>query len=262
MLPTIQIFNRTISMYGLMGVVAGFTGVSAAMLRRNIYKLSKDDVLFASCYAGIGLLIGAKLLYFITIIPNIIKHRAVLFSSLDILIPYLSGGFVFYGGLIGAIAGFGIYCRQYKINLMNMLDLMAPSIPLIHGFGRIGCHFAGCCYGIPYHGPFHILLTHSQISPNNIPLLPIQLIESGFNFMAALWLFIFARKIRQPGKILGAYLIYYSITRFILEFFRGDIQRGIILGISTSQLISFIILPIGILLYLGFFEKINLSNKI
>ncbi len=250
MLPTITVFGKTIAMYGLMITLGIIIGVMIAILRRSKYNISKDDVIFSSCYGGIGLVVGAKLLYIITIIPHIIKNWNVIISDIKILNQVLSKGFVFYGGLIGAVIGFYIYSRMYKIDFMMLLDLMAPSIPIIHGIGRIGCFFAGCCYGMHYEGPFHIVFEHSTVAPGGIPLFPIQLVESIFNITAGILLILYTRRERKPGKAIGIYIIYYSIMRFLLEFLRGDISRGIVFNISTSQLISIFLLPLGLYLFM------------
>lgn len=249
MLSTIEVLGREISLYGLMGVIGIFFGVIVANYRRKIYNINKEDVIFSSCYAGIGLLIGAKLLFIITIIPDLLKHKDLLIANPKLLLHILSGGLVFYGGLIGAFLGFYAYSKQYKINFINLLDLIAPSIPLIHGFGRIGCFTAGCCYGIEYDGLFHVIFEQSQVAPNGVALLPVQLVSSGVNFLGCIALFIFARKKRKPGKVIGVYLIFYSIVRFIIEFFRGDVARGIFFGVSTSQWISLVLIPIGLWFY-------------
>ncbi len=199
-----------------------------------------------SFFAGLGLFVGAKLLYIITIFPKLIKFRNHFFDNPALLIPILSGGFVFYGGLIGAVLGYYLYCRKYHIVSLKMLDLISPSIPIIHGFGRLGCNFAGCCYGISYNGPFHVIFHHSFSAPNEVTLFPIQLLESGTNFLAGILLLIYAKPTRKPGNVLGYYIIYYAVMRFLLEYMRGDVARGLFLGISTSQWISLAFIPIGI----------------
>lgn len=259
MLPTISIFGKAIAMYGLMIVLGVFIGVSIAMLRHKKHNISKDDIMFSSCYAGIGLVIGAKLLYIITITPLLIKNWDILIADIRILLNAISGGFVFYGGLIGAIIGYYIYCKKYKIDIIKLIDLMAPSIPIIHGIGRLGCFFAGCCYGMHYEGPFHVIFEHSLAAPNGVPLFPTQLVESICNLLAGIGLLIYAKRIRKPGRVIGVYIIYYSIMRFLLEFLRGDISRGIILNLSTSQIISLLLLPIGLYFIIGFKPKVKIN---
>ncbi|NLP35114.1 MAG: prolipoprotein diacylglyceryl transferase [Clostridiales bacterium] len=250
MLPTITIFGKTIAMYGLMIVLGLFIGIGIAIARHKSNNFKKDDIIFASCYAGIGLVIGAKLLYILTTLPQIIKNWDVLVSDINNFYQLLTGGFVFYGGFIGAAIGFYIYCRQYNLNTIKMLDFFAPIIPIIHSFGRIGCFFAGCCYGINYEGLLHIIFEHSPVAPNGIPLFPIQLVESASNLSFGIILLFYAKKTeRKPGKVIGLYVIYYAIMRFTFEFLRGDIIRGFFLNLSTSQWISFLLLPIGVWLF-------------
>ena len=225
MLPTITIYGKTITMYGLMIVIGIFIGLVIAVQRRSKYNIKKDDVIFSSCYAGIGLIVGAKLVYIITIIPDLTRHWDKIMEKPQILIGIISGGFVFYGGLIGALIGYYIYAKQFKVNSINLVALITPSIPIIHGFGRIGCFFAGCCDGSNYQGPFHIVFKKSPAAPNGVPLFPIQLLEAGFNIIAGVLIIIYARKERRSGQIVGLYLMYYSIARFIFEFFRGDLAR-------------------------------------
>jgi phosphatidylglycerol:prolipoprotein diacylglycerol transferase len=209
-----------------------------------------EDVLFSSFFAGIGLFLGAKLLYILTILPELITYRQSFITNPAMLLPILTKGFVFYGGLLGAVIGYYLYCRNYHIKTLPLLDLIAPSIPIIHGFGRLGCYFAGCCYGIPYQGPYHLIFHQSISAPNEVPLFPTQLLESGFNFLAGILLLIYAKPTRKSGNVLGLYIIYYAAMRFSLEFLRGDAVRGVLLGISTSQWISLALIPVGIWLFI------------
>jgi len=255
MLPRLQLFGINIAMYGLMILIGTFVGISIAVLRGKKYNLGRDDIMFSSCYAGIGLIVGAKLLFIITIIPSLFTNGELYFSDHKLFLSVLFTGFVFYGGLIGAFIGYYIYCRQFHIPFIAMLDLITPSIPLIHAFGRIGCFFAGCCYGITYHGAFHVIFHQSISAPNEVPLLPIQLIESGINLLVSIGLFISSKRLRKPGQIFGIYIIYYAIMRFVIEFYRGDVARGIFFGFSTSQWISLILIPIGLWCYFSLSKK-------
>jgi len=257
MLPVIRIFGREIAMYGVFSLIGIVLGVYVATLRRKRYELEKIDVLFGACYAGIGGLIGAKLLYIITILPNIIQSIHKIINNPEFIVAIFTGGLVFYGGLIGAFIGFYIYCKKYNISFIKIIELYVPSIPLIHGFGRIGCFFAGCCYGVKYDGLLHVIFHKSVAAPNDLPLFPVQLLESLSNFIVFGILITYARKPRRAGNILGCYLIYYGIMRFILEFLRGDVVRGLIFGVSTSQWISVLIVPVGVYLYYRGWIKVN-----
>lgn len=259
MLPSISLFGLfELPTYGMIFFAAFVIAVIIALRMAPAYGVLDSDLLYASIYAAIGLAAGAKLMYFISKLPQIIRHfptfvQLIKVSPVDAL-AYAFGGLVFYGGLLGAAAGVYVYCRQYKILLYPFMDITAPLIPFVHGFGRIGCFMAGCCYGIEYHGPFSIQFPYNEMIPelSEVSRFPVQLLEAGMNFIISAVLFILMKKKKtKTGQLLGIYLIYYTIARFCLEFLRGDLIRGQIFGISTSQIISFILLPAGIILVRG-----------
>lgn len=216
------------------------------------YGYNKRDIVGVSVYAAVGLVIGAKLLYFISIIPDAITRYTELkkmweLASIEV-INYLFGGMVYYGGLFGTILGAYFYSRQHFIPYAPMMNMYAPLIPFVHAFGRVGCFMAGCCYGIEYSG-----LGCVQFPGEDISRIPVQLIEAVLNLIIAVvleWL----RHKKDSGKdgtLLGIYFVYYSVIRFVLEFFRGDQIRGGIGLLSTSQIISLLLLPVGIMLIQG-----------
>lgn len=237
-------------MYGLLILVGALAGVGVALLRAKKYHQQREDVLFCALFAGIGVAVGAKLLYLITILPDLISNWDALIHDTDALLANLTGGFVFYGGLIGAVILLIVYSKKYKIDTFTMLDVFAPAIPLIHGVGRLGCFSAGCCYGMPVDPPLGMVFPNSIAGPQDIPLLPIQLIESGLNFLLCIGLLLLSRRASKRGTLIGVYLLCYAVIRFTLEFFRFDYVRGFLLGLSTSQWISILLLPIGIALIL------------
>ena len=149
-----------------------------------------------------------------------------------------SDGFVVYGGIIGGILAGWIYCKVKKLNFLTYFDLMMPSIALAQGFGRIGCFLAGCCYGKEAYGRLSVIFTDSDYAPNNIPLIPTQIYSSILDFLHFFLLLYIARHKKAEGEVAACYLIFYSVGRFILEFFRGDLERGSIGILSTSQFIS------------------------
>lgn len=248
MLPVIHIFGHTIAMYGLMILLGAIAGVITAISLGKKYSIKAEDVLFSYLYGVIGLIAGAKILYFIVELPWIIDNIELLIQNPGLIISLLTGGFVFYGGFIGGFLMLYYYCRKYKLKLTDMLPVIIPVVPLVHAFGRIGCFFAGCCYGIPYDGPLSITFAISDYAPHSIPLFPVQLTESIVNFIIFMILFILSRKKIQSKKLLALYLIMYSVMRFVMEFLRGDAVRGIYFGLSTSQWVSIILLACGIFL--------------
>ena len=255
MLPFLDLGFIKLPMYGLMGALGTIFAILIAYLTKNRYNIKKDDVLYSACFAGIGVLVGSKLLYIIVTLPHIIENYEFYSSDKEAMLYSLFSGYVFYGGLIGGIIAGMVYGKIFKINPIKLVDIYAPLIPLIHGFGRIGCFFAGCCYGAPSE-KYGVYFEALGGAPQGVKLFPIQLVEAGINFVVFAVLMVLAiKKVFKLGGITGAYLSVYAIERFILEFFRYDSIRGGLLGISTSQWISIILFPIGISLIL-FGEKI------
>lgn len=250
MKPFFNFFGADIPLYGTLIVSAYLIGVVIAIGIARKYTLPKEDIVFVSTYAAIGLLVGAKILYFIALLPKLSGHFDLLFKYPAEFLSFAFGGYVFYGGFLGVILGVWIYCRRYQVSKMVMVNCLIPVVPFIHSIGRIGCFMAGCCYGMEYHGPFSIHFPVNEISPelNLVPRFPVQLLESGLNMLLFVALMIYGKKKRQDAKMMGFYLICYSIMRFTLEFLRGDIIRGQFVGLTTSQWVSLFLLPAGIYL--------------
>lgn len=249
MLAVINIFGHEFATYGILIFFGIFIGAFLAVKYfAKLNNVKKEDAIYCIIYAVIGLGVGAKLLYFITNVPYLIAN----YERLDILQTIRQmfvGGFVFYGGLIGAILGIYIYSKQFKIAFKNLLLMIIPVAPLVHSIGRVGCFFAGCCYGIEYHGVGSIVFTNTKYAPLNVPLFPTQLLESICNMLIFLILVYTYKKYLGTYKTVALYCILYSITRFLLEFLRGDLIRGFLFNLSTSQWISIIIFLIGIIAY-------------
>ena len=104
--------------------------------------------------------------------------------------------------------------------------MILPSVALAQGFGRIGCFLAGCCYGKETESVFSVIFQNSEYAPNHVALIPMQLYSGGLDFLHFLLLLLIARNKKEDGQVTACYLIFYSIGRFVIEFFRGDIIRG------------------------------------
>ena len=273
--PFIELGNLKLQLYYPMF----FIGFAAALLIvlaicrkydvRERFGISKKDVFGISLYGGIGLYVVAKFFFFLTRMPEVFSDLNGFKTRFDADLPgtldFLFGGMVFYGGLIGFLIGMLIYSRQNRIEFFKLADFTAPFIPLVHAIGRVGCFFNGCCYGTEYHGFFAVNYPYSTVEPelSAVPRFPVQLVETGLNvlcFTVLIYMLIISmrkgdkKKIEKDkksdkavsGRLLGIYLAYYIIVRFILEFFRADEIRGMIGVLSTSQVISILLIPITV----------------
>jgi phosphatidylglycerol:prolipoprotein diacylglycerol transferase len=139
---------------------------------------------------------------------------------------------------------------------------MAIVTCIVHGFGRIGCFMAGCCYGKPTHSLFGVTFTNPvcQAEPLHTALHPTQLYEAVFIFILMTGLIISGSKKKFNGQLFLIYLITYAIGRGVLEIFRGDIQRGFLIEnvISNSQVIALGVIVIAVYFYIRLKRKSNL----
>lgn len=231
----------TIYGYGLMIAIGIMAAYLVGEYRAKKHGLEAEHVFNYVIWCVIGGFAGSKLLYFITDIKNIITNPKVILNFQD--------GWVVYGGIIGGIFAAMMYSKIKKLKFLAYFDVLIPSVALAQGFGRIGCFLAGCCYGRETSSPFGIVFHDSAYAPNGVSLVPTQLISSGLNFVHFLILIWFAKKKKGDGQVGALYLILYSIGRFILEYFRGDLLRGSVGTLSTSQFISIFTVIAGIALF-------------
>lgn len=151
-------------------------------------------------------------------------------------------GIVFYGGLLGFLISYKICIRRTKQD-EHIMDLLAVIIPLFHAIARVGCFVGGCCFGKESSSNIAIMYRTKVLDQINISQrIPIQLIEAAFNVCLFVYLFkLFLMEEWKEKKILRKYLLLYSVGRFVIEFFRGDIVRGMVCGISFGQMCSILI---------------------
>lgn len=232
----------TVYGYGLMIAIGIMAAYLVGEYRTKRKSLNQDHVFYFVIWCVLGGFLGSKLLFFITDIRNIIDNPQKVLNLAD--------GWVVYGGIIGGILAGIVYCKIKKIKFTAYFDVLIPSVALAQGFGRIGCFLAGCCYGQETNSPLGIVFHNSSYAPNGVNLVPTQLISSGLNFIHFFILIWFANKKKADGQVGALYLILYSVGRFILEYFRGDLGRGSIGTLSTSQFISIFIVITGIALYI------------
>lgn len=230
----------TIHMYGLMIGIGFIAAYLMCSYRGRKMKMDTDVLYGILICAIIGGLLGSRLLYYIVELPRIIEDPSILWD--------FRHGYVVYGGIIGGILTAGVYLKIKKASFIEYFDLVMPSVALAQGFGRLGCFFAGCCYGRETDAWYGITFTHSSFAPNGVKLIPTQLISSAGDFLFALLLVLYARRSPARGRVGSVYLMLYGVGRFLVEFLRND-YRGSVGIFSTSQFISIGIVAAGILLY-------------
>jgi phosphatidylglycerol---prolipoprotein diacylglyceryl transferase len=189
-------------------------------------------------------------------------------SGCTAALRFWEGGFVFYGGAIATGMVLLLFCRREGWSFWRLGDLAAPSLAVGHALGRLGCFFAGCCFGKTCAAPWGlsfprgsvaydelqaigVVATHAAHTP---PLHPTQLYEAcgelgGFVLLLVLrhrWRpsdFSTTRADRRTGGLILTYAACYAALRFVVEIFRGDISRRYLVEWSWPRLAAALALP-------------------
>jgi phosphatidylglycerol:prolipoprotein diacylglycerol transferase len=161
------------------------------------------------------------------------------------------GGLVFYGGVLGAAGAVALFARRHRWPFGKVADALAPGLALGHALGRVGCFFAGCCYGKPWAGgvafprgsvAFDELLRRGLVAAGAAttpPLHPVQLYEAAGELVIFGVLLALRRRMPLPGGVALAYAVLYGVLRFGVELLRGDPGRGFVTpGLSLAQAVS------------------------
>jgi len=169
-------------------------------------------------------------------------------------ITFIAG---FLGGVISFVILIYFFMKDERKNILNILNIIIPGVVLAHAFGRIGCFSVGCCYGEETSSIFGVYFpdgTNPYFDGIYEPIHPTQLYESFFLF----GLFFSLNYISKIKNFrFSIYLISYGSFRFILEkFFRGD-SRGQLFGFPPSQILSVVMLILGVslLIYIHLHQK-------
>ena len=173
----------------------------------------------------------------------------------------LTGGLVFFGGLIGGIIGGVAYLKYVKAPVLPVADMVAPFMALAHGLGRIGCFLNGCCWGrlmetqLPWgvtyprarYGPYRQQIVDGLLSSDSarsLPVHPTQLYETCGLIVICVILLVIYRRHKHSGVVALSYLTMYGGLRFVTEFFRGESAHSVF-GMTVSQAFGLSMMVLG-----------------
>jgi len=206
------------STWGLFTAAGAVVAVLWLLRHHNNLGITQNEFWASIWTLVIGAIAGAKLLFLILGWEHYARGELRFWVDFDV-------GFVFFGGLLGAILAGLIFARIRGLSFMRGSDYYAVAIPMGHAIGRIGCFFNGCCSGHPPH--------------------PVQLYESFGLALIALMCRAVLKRVEaekaQTGTAFRCYLILYGLLRFLLDPFRADGRPERFLGFSHQQLIALLI---------------------
>ena len=228
---------RWYGMMYLLGFVAAFFIIKRLAPRRQL-MLNHDTVSDLLFYIVLGVIIGGRFGY-------VLFYNFSYFLSHPLQIFYVwQGGMSFHGGLLGVIVATLIYCRRYAIAILPLADILVISVTIGLGLGRIGNFINGELWGRVTTSPLGMIFPGAGPQPRHPSQLYEALLEGPILFCLLYWLF--SRKVRN-GTVFFAFLIFYGVGRFIIEFFREpDQQIGFLWGGATmGQLLCLAMILVG-----------------
>jgi phosphatidylglycerol:prolipoprotein diacylglycerol transferase len=256
--------------YGLL-IATGFI-IGIWLAQREGKRRGQDpekiaDLTFWILVAG---LVGSRIYYILVNWRDYFEASTFLASTSLGRIPRVlaiwEGGLVFYGGFIGAVLVAWIFMRRHGMDFLAHADTLIPSVALGHFFGRLGCFGAGCCWGDVAHAhlPWAVhfppeSLAYQTFAARPTPaaflaadrsatlgLHPTQLYES----FGELGLFLLLVLVVRPhkwfhGQVMATWLLAYALLRSVVESYRGDVERGVVMGLGVGTWTSLLIFAAG-----------------
>jgi phosphatidylglycerol:prolipoprotein diacylglycerol transferase len=207
--------------------------------------ISKDDFWRVLFICFVGAVIGGRLLFVLFELPR--SWSAIK----EVFYPWI-GGFSLFGSIIAVLATAPIYLIFKKVPVFRFFDLIALHAPILQAISRIGCFLAGCCYGAHAHprALWSITFTsYHSLAPVGVALYPTQL----YSVVISLSIFVILKFVSEkvsktPGVLLCLYLMMESLSRFFVDFWRGD--RGeLTFGLFSSM--QLIVMSLFIFVTLG-----------
>lgn len=251
-----QLGKFTIYTYGFFVALGFIVGILYA--RQEAIKVGEDpervlDLIFYIIISGI---VGARLFYVATNLSSYISDPLGIFKIWE-------GGLVFYGGFITALITAFIYVKMKGMSVGKIADIAGPTLALGHAVSRIGCFFAGCCFGKECDLPWAVTFNHTgSLAKQGVPLHPTQL-YSTINLLIIFGILLLLKsRMKIKGQLFWVYIFLYGMTRSIIEIFRGDPRGAFLFGFfSVSQTIGLTMSAIAIfmLIYLG--KQVTIAQK-
>lgn len=181
-------------------------------------------------------------------------------ESFNQFISIWQGGLAIYGGIIGGLIGLIVGCLFKKVNIIAATDMAAPVLAIGQFFGRIGCLFGDCCYGVEVTNKA-LQWFPISIKVNGAYHYATNFYEAIFNLGIFFVLTILLRKIKIKGIPTFSYLVGYGLVRYILETFRAQEQTLFVGSYPVSKLLSIICILVGVVGICTLLIVNNLKNK-
>jgi phosphatidylglycerol---prolipoprotein diacylglyceryl transferase len=237
--------------YGLMYLVAfamllvlGKKRARASMLT-GWRAIDVDDMLY---YGVFGTILGGRLGY-------VLFYKPMYYFAHPLeIVAVWQGGMSFHGGLLGVLIAMWFYARTRGKRWLDVMDFVAPLVPLGLGAGRIGNFINAELWGRPTNGSWGMIFPHVD----NLPRHPSELYEfalEGIVLFVILW--TYSKRPRPMGAVSGLFLVGYGCARFICEFARepDDFLGFLAMGLTMGQWLSLPMIVAGVIMMAWAYQR-------
>lgn len=229
---------HTYGLFAALGFLAGYA-LATALARRR--KVSPDIVGDALAPILVGGLLGARTFY-------VFFHLSEFSGAWLDAVKIWQGGLMWQGSFVGGVLAMALFLRRRNLPFLPMADLFAPAAALGQAVGRVGCLFAGCCYGRTCDLPWAVTFRHPEsLAPTGMALHPTQLYDSALNLCIATVLWGLSRRpwSDRGGRLAGLYLMMAGAARLLVEPFRADARGAGLWIFSATGLMALGLLTAG-----------------
>lgn len=246
----------SIKTYGFFIAIGVLAAMALAVKEAQRIGYDPQIVLDMAFYMVLGAIVGSRIFYVLTHLNYYSTH------PLDML-KIWEGGLTFFGGFILALAACMWMAKKNGLPLWQTFDLFAPSLAIGVMFGRMGCFFAGCCYGRECVMPWAVTFTDpNSLARLHVPLHPTQLYASVGAGITLLVLLVIKKRKSFEGQLALVWVFCYCCSRLIEELFRGDMRGDLLFGRYPASQVLAAVMLIGVMIVYPVLRKRNAKNKI
>lgn len=239
-LPLLGETHLFLPTYGLLFALATIAAWFWFLRRGRALGIEEDKLFNLTFYTLLAGILGAKLTLVMLDWEYYLGNPQALWGT-------LRAAGVLMGGVLAGTLTFVVYGMRHDLPLRRLGDAIVAPVALAQAVGRLGCFSAGCCWGrAAGDGEWSVTFTsvaaHDQTGVDlHVPLIPVQLYQMTADLLlAGLLTWLWRRKLLPDGTVAWLFMLLYSVSRGLIEFWRGDSQRGMWFQdrISTSQMIA------------------------
>ena len=238
MSPFITIFGHEVYAYAIfIGLAIVVSSLTFFMLGTRYAKVI-DSIEFLF-YTALNAVVMAKIVFFISAIPDIIENPLYIHACL------FEGGFNFTAGLVAALITGFIMCKRRNMSMPRVMSALVISICIGHAILKVGCLYNGCCYGWAHDGLFAI----DVAGVGKVFAMPMVESICSLGLFVALFVLFLKTNFKEESMIHIYFMVIYPVIKFVLEFFRGDAVRGVYI-LSVAQWLCIALFVVGAIMLL------------